>query len=118
MHLTVDEARFVAKRSRLVNAWRPVGTLLLIAVGGLAGWLFWSVPLLANPFAVLDRLQGDAIPASSMALATVMLPVVFLACVLLAVMIVLLVFAAIANERRYLMIVQRLSEDAAPNRSP
>jgi hypothetical protein len=116
MYLSEDEARFVAKRSRLVKAWRPLGVLLLIGVSALAGWLFWSVPLLANPFAVLDRLQADAIPAANMALATVMLPVVFLVCVLLAVAIVLLVFAAMSNERKYLTIVRRLAKEAAANR--
>ncbi len=53
-----------------------------------------------------------------MAIATVLLPGVFLVCVLLAVAIVLFVFAAMSNERKYLMIVRRLASDAPADRSP
>ncbi len=117
MPLSADETRFLKKRSRLVNAWRPVGAVLLVVVGGLAGGLFWFVPLLANPFAVADRLAGQAVAESSMVVATMLLPVVVLFCLLLAAAVVLLVFAAVANERKYLAIVERLAEGDASKRS-
>jgi hypothetical protein len=107
MYLTEQEVRFLAQRTRLVNAWRYVGVVLLVGLAGFAGWLFWFAPLLANPFTVLTRLENSSIPPSTMALSTAMLPIVFLTCIVLALAIVLFVFAAISNERKYLSIVQR-----------
>ena len=121
MDLSEQETRFLAKRTRLVNAWRYVGVVLLISLAGLGGFLFWFAPLLANPFTVLTRLSTDSIPPSTMALSSAMLPIMFLTCMLLALAIVLFAFAAISNERKYLAIVQRLTgyqyqPQARPNR--
>jgi hypothetical protein len=110
MDLAGKEVRFLVGRTRLANAWRYVGVLLLVSLVGLAGSLFWFAPLVANPSTVLTRLEGDAIPPSTMALSTALLPVVLLTCILLALGIVLFVFAAFSNERKYLSIVQRMTE--------
>jgi hypothetical protein len=109
MQLSDDEARFLAKRTRFVKTWRGVGVVLLILLSVLTGWLFWFVPLLANPFSVLSRLQEDSVPVSTMALATALLPIVSLFCLLMAFVIVLFVFVVISNEKSYLAIVRRLA---------
>ncbi len=109
MDLTEQEVRFLAHRTKLVNAWRYVGVVLLVGVAGFAGWLFWFAPLLANPFTVLTRLENSSIPPSTMALSTALLPIVFLTCIVLALAIVLFVFSAISNERKHLAIVQRMT---------
>ncbi len=111
MDLSEQEVRFLANRTRLANAWCYVGVVLLFSVASLAGALFWFVPLLANPFTVLTRLQDDSIPQSTMALSTALLPIVVLTCLFLTMAIVLFIFAAFANERTYLSIVQKVAGD-------
>jgi len=113
MDLSEQEARFLENRTRLVNAWRYIGLVLLVSLAGLVGWLFWFVPLPANPFTVLTRLKGDSIPSSTMTLSTALLPIMFLTCAFLALVIVLFVYAAVANERKYLLIVQKMTGTSA-----
>lgn len=117
MDLTEQERRFLARRTRFLNSWRYVGSALLLVLAAFAGALFWFVPLLANPFAVLARLNGNSIPESSMALSTALLPVVVLICLFLAAAVVLLGFAAFSNERKYLAIIERVTGPRAPHRS-
>lgn len=109
MELSNREMRFLANRAKLINAWRYVGTILLVGLIGVSAWLFWFSPLLCNPFAVLSRLNNDAMPVSTMALSAVLLPVMFLTCVVLALAILLLAFAAFANERKYLTVISKMA---------
>lgn len=110
MDLSEQEMQFLANRARLVSTWRYVGIVLLVGLVGLGLVLFWFVPLLANPFTVMARLNGDSIPSSTMALSTALLPITFLTCMLLALAIVLFVFAAFSNERKYLAIVRKMTQ--------
>lgn len=110
MDLSEQEMQFLANRARLVSTWRYVGIVLLVGLVGLGLALFWFVPLLANPFTVMARLNGDSIPSSTMALSTALLPITFLTCMLLALAIVLFVFAAFSNERKYLAIVRKMTQ--------
>ena len=115
MQLSDEEHRFLSKRSRLLQAWRYVGTILLVILIGLGIWLLLSKPLLANPFIVMARLKSDSIPDSTMALMAGILPVVVLMCIVLAVTVVLFVFAAFYNEKKYLKIIRRESHGASSN---
>jgi hypothetical protein len=92
VELSHEDRRFLDKRKRLVRAWPTVGAILLLVIG-LALWLFWSKPLLANPFLTLARLKNDSVPASTLILMAGLLPVVFTMCMVLAVSIVLFAFA-------------------------
>jgi len=107
MDLSDQERQFLAKRIRLVRAWKYVGVVLIVGLTGLWVSLFWFVPLLANPFEVMTRLNADSIPPSTMALSTALLPIIFLTCFLLALVIVLFTFASFSNERNYLVIIQK-----------
>lgn len=112
MELSNEDRQFLVKRTRLVRAWPTVGTILLLFVIGLGIWLFWSKPLLANPFLVLARLKNDSVPASTLTLMAGLLPVVFTMCIVLAVSIVLFAFAGFANEKKYLAIIRAVTETA------
>jgi NADH:ubiquinone oxidoreductase subunit H len=68
---------------------------------------------MANPFAVLARLQSDSVSQSALTLSAALLPVVVLTCLLLAVAMVLLTFAAFSIERKYLAILRRCREASA-----
>ena len=113
MELTEQERQFIKARTRFVCAWRRVGPILLIGLGAFAAALIYLVPLMANPFAVLARLQSDSVPESVLTLSAALLPVVVLTCLLLAVAMVLLTFAAFSNERKYLAILRRCREASA-----
>ncbi len=112
MLLSNREQQFVEKRKRFVKAWPYVGTILLVMAIGLGMWLFWSKPLLANPFLALSRLNSSSVPASTMALMAGLLPVVVLMCVVLAITIVLFAFSAFSNEKKYLAIIKTITEVA------
>jgi len=112
MQLSNEEQQFLAKRTSFVKTWRYVGALLLVMVIGLGMWLFWSKPLLANPFVVLSRLNSGSVPASTMVLMAGLLPVVVLMCIVLAITIVLFAFAAFSNEKKYLAIIKTKTEVA------
>jgi hypothetical protein len=109
MELSNEEMYFLAKRARLVKAWRYVGTVLLVGVIGISAWLFRFRPLLADPFTVLARLNNDSIPASTMALSAALLPIMFLICMVLALAILLFTFAAFANEKKYLSVIRKMA---------
>jgi hypothetical protein len=111
MQLNDTERRFLAKRTRLVRAWRYVGTVLLLALVGLGAWLFFSRPLLANPWAVMAGLEDGTIADAMLVLMAGMLPVVVLLCLVLAVAMVLFAFAAFLNERRYQQIIRRACDE-------
>ena len=114
MQLSNEEQQFLAKRTRFVQTWRYVGAILLVMLIGLGMWLFWSKPLLADPFVVLSRLNSGSVPASTMALMAGLLPVVVLMCMVLAITIVLFAFAAFSNEKKYLTIIKTKTEVAPP----
>lgn len=109
MQLSHEEQRFVQRRSTLLRTWRYVGAILLATLIGLGVWLYLSKPLLANPFIVMTRLKADSIPESTLTLMAAMLPVVTLACIAIAVIAIVFVYAAFANENKYLTIIQRES---------
>lgn len=103
------EMQFVARRVKLVRRWPAVGILLVMLLSGFGAWLYFTRPLLINPFYVFSRLQEGSIPASSMKLMAAMLPVAILLCLVLVLTIVLFAFVAFANERKYQAIIRHLS---------
>lgn len=111
MQLNDDDRRFLLKRAKLVRTWPFVGAILLTILIGLGIWLFLTRPLLVNPLNVMTRLENNSIPESTVTLMAGMLPIVVSMCLLLAVMIVLFVFAALSNEKKYLKIIQQNSHD-------
>jgi len=110
MRLTEAEKAFPARRAKRVRTWPVVGAVLLFTLAVLGAWLFVTRPLLADPFTVLARLDAGSIPPSMLTLMAGLLPVVVLLCLVLAAAIVLLVYAAMVNERRHLAIIRRLGE--------
>lgn len=107
MNLAEHEKRFLAKRQQLARVYPWVGATLLGVIIVFAAWLVWRVPLLVNPYAVLAQLRDGGLPDSMLSLMAGMLPLAVLACLLFALALVALLFAAFANERRYLSIIRR-----------
>ena len=107
--LTTHEKAFVEKRARFVRNWPVVGTAALIVVCGLAVWLWFSTPLLINPWAVISGLRTESIPESTLSLMAAMLPVVSVACLFVLVVVLLLSFAAFSNEKKLITVIERLT---------
>jgi hypothetical protein len=112
MQLTDKERIFVAKRAKFVQTWPLAGGVLICLVLGLGVWLFWSKPLLANPFVVLSKLKNDAIPISTLSTMAGLLPISVCMCLVLTIAVVFYGFAAFANEKKHITIIKRMIEPA------
>ena len=81
---------------------------MIAAVIALGVWLYTQNPLLVNPNAVRRALDDQSIPPVAMTLLVSFLPIAVSACLVLMLIIVLLAFAAFANERHYIKILRRV----------
>ena len=75
---------------------------------GFGVYMFVTNPLMVNPFHVLEQLEADAIPYSTLVVMAGMMPLLFLLALLILTALIVFVFAAIANERRYHAIIRKL----------
>lgn len=109
MALTPQESAFIARRRTLVRRWPVAGGACLALILAIGLWLWFTRPLLINPVAVFAGIEAGEIPDSSLLVMAAMLPVAMLACLVVLVAAVIFMFVAIANERRHLGIIERLS---------
>ena len=98
---------FWDKRGRLLSAWGFVGPLCLLAIVGFLAWLYFRNPLLINPLEVAARLENETLQHSTQTMMALMLPVMFLACFVLLLAIVGLMYAAFHSERKYREIINK-----------
>lgn len=112
MRFSDEERRFLAKRGRLVKTWPYVGGGLLAMLVASAAWTVRNRPLIANPVAVRERLESGDLADSTVSTMAALLPAVVLLCFSLAVVMVLFAFYSFSNERRYLALIRRASEEA------
>jgi hypothetical protein len=113
MPLTAQDRQLLKRRKTLVGAWPIAGTVLLIGPGGFAAWLCWTQPLLVNPDAVLARLDDGFLPASTLSLMAVFLPIAVWMCVVLGAAVILVAFGAVANEKRHMAIIEKLASSGS-----
>jgi hypothetical protein len=109
--LSARQARFVEQRRSLNRRWWIVGWILLAAIAAVLGYLFWASPMLVAPWEVAARLQTDSVPLSTLQITALMLPLTILGCFLLLVAVVAFQFAAAANERRLLEVIDVLQRE-------
>jgi hypothetical protein len=106
--LSEDEGEFVRRREGLIRSWPWVGRSLILAVVALGTYLYTKNPLLVNPNAVRRALDANSIPPVMQTLLVSFLPIAVSTCLVLMLVIVLVAYAAFANERRLLKILRRL----------
>ena len=111
MTLSDKECVFVNRRRKLIRLWSVMGILLLILLGLFTLWMFMSNPLLVNPFEVADQLLAGTIETPTLQLMAGLLPVAMLMCLTTVLVLIIYVFAAIGNEKRYLEIIGRSIKD-------
>jgi hypothetical protein len=114
MELPECDLRFVRRRAVLVRAWPWVGTALLLAVIG--PWSYWlfSGTLIASPWAVARGLEQGALQHGTVQLLALLGPVAFLTIGVLLLALILLLWAAMVNERRLLRIIGTLQSGQGP----
>lgn len=109
MDLTRQEKLFVEKRAKFARSWPIVGAALLAMIAVLAAWLFFSNPLLINPWAVLSKLEAGSLPDSTLATMATLLPVVMFTCLFVLVVALVFFWVAFSNERKHLALIRRLT---------
>jgi hypothetical protein len=109
VELTAEEEAFVEKRVKFARSWPLVGSAMLVLIFAFAAWLWFSNPLLINPWAVLSGLDSNTIEDTTLTLMAGMLPLVMLTCLFLLVVALVLSFAAFSNERRHIAVIRRLT---------
>lgn len=106
--LSEREAEFVRRRESLIRSWPWLGRVLIFSVLALGAYLYTRNPLLVNPNAVRRALEDQSVPPVMMTLLVSFLPIAVSACLVLMLIIVLLAYAALGNERNLLKIIRRL----------
>jgi len=106
--LSNGDARFVEQRRTLNRRWRVVGWLLFAAIAAVLGFLFLTSPMLVAPWEVAARIRTGTLPLTTLQTMALMLPITFLGCFVLLIAVVAFQFAACANERRLLDIIDAL----------
>ncbi len=110
MQLTDRDLKFVRRRQRLTSCWTLAGSGLLCAIGGFVIYLFLNARWLVDPWFVLEQISAGEIAASTLQTMALILPVVFLTCLFLLLVMIILAFAAFSNERRLLKLIPGVSD--------
>jgi hypothetical protein len=115
MKLDDDEKAYLDRRQALTTRWWVIGPMLLLAIGGVVGFLWVRSPLLIDPWRTARLIAAGRVPPTTLAEMAAKLPVVFLVCCVLLVALVLFQFAAVVQERRLLRIIRdRLPDGGGP----
>ncbi len=105
IQLEQKQQEFLEKRRKLVRTWPTIGFLLLMGILATLVWLWFQQPLLINPLEVVNRLEAGSMQNSTLVMMAVMLPLVFLICFVLLVIVVLFAYVTFANEKKHLTII-------------
>lgn len=108
--LTEAQSQFLARRRKLSKAWPLVGSLLIVLVLGLYAYLFWSTPMLVNPYHVMERVKADELPRELALTMAMIMPLVVLWTGVLLIVFILFSFSMIGNERKLIRMVDGFRE--------
>jgi hypothetical protein len=109
MHIDTQFDAFLEKRRKLITAWNIAGPLSLLGLAAFFAWLYLKTPLLVNPFEVADQLESGTIDEPTLAIMSMLLPVMTSLCFMVLVTVILFVYAFISNEKKYLQVIERLA---------
>ncbi len=103
-----NDLQFLARRKRLAVFWNAIGTLLIIILVGLLGWLFLTTPYLVNPVYVSRQILAGTVERSTLEFMAMLLPFVVLAIFAVIGAVIGFGFAVFSNERRYHRMIDNL----------
>lgn len=111
--LSEAEHRFLEERRRRNRFGRPAMIGVVVVWAGFWAGLVVKVPLLANPFAVAERLRADQLEPSTTATLAAMCPLLFTVVGVLVLVFSLFALFWVGLERRYLTMITALHGGAA-----
>jgi len=114
MALSEDEARFLKRRRWFVKSWKVVAVLVVVGLGAVLVYLSISAPQLVNPMHVARQLEAKAVERLDLEVQAVLLPVAILGWFAIVAAVIVLGFGVIANERKHLAIIDRLTGGDGP----
>ncbi|NNJ72668.1 MAG: hypothetical protein HKP09_05755 [Enterobacterales bacterium] len=106
-----NNLQFIENRRRLIDAWRWAGSLSLLGLLAFILWLWYSNPILINPFGTIAAIESGSMPDTSMVIMAAMLPVIFILTLFLILLLLVLVTVSLNNEKRYMSIIDTLSDN-------
>jgi hypothetical protein len=112
--LAENDLAFLQMRRRFLRFWRIAGFSTLVFLSALFFWLLFKVPNLVNPFHVQRQIDSNALTPTALKVMAVLTPLMVSVAFFLAAAIILFGFSAYANERRYLKIIDSLSNGRNP----
>lgn len=105
--LSAKDLAFIERRKRLARYWPWTGVTVLLGLLGYVVWLWFSSPLLINPWAVFDALEKNTLAQSTLVVMAAMLPILMLSLVVFMVVIVALLFQVMAREKRLIRLIEK-----------
>lgn len=115
--IDAKDVKFIEKRRKLVRWWNLVGLAMFAGLATFVAWMFSAQPRLVNPLHVVGELEAGTISQSTIEIMAAMLPVVVLGLLIMTGVMISFAFAMIGNERRYLKVIDQLTEQAGTSDS-
>ncbi len=109
--LEPKDLKFLKDRRRFASKGNLLGTALLAGILASTAWMYWAHPRLANPFHVYNELMAGGIPQSMLEMMAAMLPILVTTVFVVLAIMAVFSFAIFRNERRYLKIIDRLTDE-------
>jgi hypothetical protein len=107
MTLSDADRAFLDRRRKLLTLWPWTGAGMIAGILGFATWLWMAVPLMINPWATIAAIESGRLEETTLTVMAVMLPILMLACLGVMVVLIGLLFAVFANERRLISLVEK-----------
>lgn len=108
--LTDQEKQFLAKRRMMVRFSPLMIFPLFLMLTGFGAWLYFAVPLLANPVFVMDGIKNNTLEPSSLALMAGLLPIAVWGCFGTSCASLFFSFAVFRTEKKYQQIIDSILE--------
>lgn len=116
MGMAASDIAFVSKRTKQVKAGPWIFGACLALLAAVAAWLYVRQPRMINFVEVARQIGDGRLDRLSVELMAVMMPIAMLMCFVLLAAVIALCWLSVANERRYLRIVNELAGQAAQTR--
>ena len=104
------DEQFLEKRRKLNKAWPIVGTIMMISLVILALYLFFSSPLLINPYKVIELIKANKLSPTTMRLMAVIMPVLVIGLLGTVFICIFYTWLFMIIEKRYLKMLDNRDE--------
>ena len=109
--LPPEQERYVSHRTSLQKIWPwAAGFMAVIWAGGLAA-LFWRLPLLANPFLMIEKLEAGELTEASLTVFTAMAPLLMHGAIFLLLVLIFFFVDRMLGEKKLLEIISTLGRN-------